>query len=114
MKTNTEPKFLRDCREADKLIGGYDVMHWPAKDRKTHIEEDDGTLHVSKNGLRVCFDIGQDRSLDEQNERMGIVLRHLGLFDHPDVEKALWSEEDIQRERDEEDDICPCCGNPRS
>lgn len=100
------PKFLRDCHAAAALIDEEidESLTWAAESRRTSVYEDDGALHVEKGGLHVAFDIGQDQSLREQNERMTKVLTHLKLLKFSD--KALHSDYDIACEEREE---CPQC-----
>lgn len=103
------PKFILACEAAAKLINETidPVLTWHALTRKTYVYEDDGVLHVEKSGLHVCFGIGQDRPLREQNERMTKVLTHLGLMKH--IDYALWSKDDVEQE-ETEDNECPECG----
>lgn len=55
--------------------------------------EDDGTLHITKRGMRACFDVGRGQSLSgaEQNKRAVAVLSALGL---PKTEDTMVDEEE--------------------
>lgn len=43
------------------------------------VVEDDGFLHVSRFGLRGCFDLGQDLSRNEFNCQSRSVMSNLGV-----------------------------------
>ena len=104
------PKFLNACHLAAEIIG-RDIdenLTWAVESKKTSTAEDDGILHVEKRGLHVCFDIGQDRPLKEQNERMTKVLTYLGLMKFAD--KCLHSKADVEAEEAEERGECCECG----
>lgn len=97
-------------KECDVVEAKTDVGYFCIGDidsRKTEVHEDDGALIVKKCGQMVAFDIGQDRPLREQNERITAVLVALKLEKWLKVEYILHDQEDID---DEEDDTCRHCG----
>ena len=100
MKT---PKFLLDCQAAAALIGETidESLTWRVKTgKKSSAYEDDGVLHVEKRGLHACIDIGQDRPLRQQNERMTKVLTHLGMMSFAD--NCLHYKGDVEADEAEE------------
>lgn len=87
----------------------------PTDTRKTEAIEDDGALIIYKNGVRAVFDIGQDRPLKEQNERIESVMKSLKMEKHIGP-MVLHDADDIQAEEDEDEKEngqyeCPWCGN---
>lgn len=109
-----KPKFEQECEAVAEATDVPLSFCDPATDRSTEVVEDDGALIVRKNGVRAVFSIGQDLPLKEQNERITKVLTHLKMEKH--LEKALWSDDDLQEEEDEDEKEngnyhCPWCGN---
>jgi hypothetical protein len=111
MKT---PKFVEECEKCETNTG-VTLSFWDkATDRSTEVVEDDGALIIRKGGIRAVFNIGQDNTLKEQNERIRKVLSFLKL--EKTIEKVSWGREDLQDEEDEEEKEngrhqCPWCGN---
>jgi hypothetical protein len=81
-----------------------------APDNKTKVSEDDGMLQVYYRGEWAAFGIGQDRPLREQNDRITVVLTILKMEKWLKVEYVLHRQDDIEREEQESDDVCPHCG----
>lgn len=110
MKTEIKTKFERDCKAAEDALGISVYFPWSDEDKNTNVFEDDGCLHIHKQGIHACFGIDQDRPLREQNERITKVLVFLKLEKWLKVPNILASEEECQLEEDEENGVCPHCG----
>lgn len=107
--TETDPKFARDCAECERVTD-VRLSFWDRIGEKTlRVCEDDGALIIRKGGVRCIFHLDQDATMALQNERITKVLTFLKLEKW--LPKVLYSAEALQ---DEEDDICPFCGNPRN
>ena len=44
-----------------------------------NVSHDDGILHITYNGIRYCFDIGQDVSVRAYNHQANLILRDVGI-----------------------------------
>ena len=54
-------------------------MQFPELGQPNEVMHDDGTLHITYNGIRYCFDIGQDVSLRVYNHNANLILRDVGI-----------------------------------
>lgn len=97
-------KFETECRKVSENTG-IDVMFFPDKG-KSDLTQDDGTLHITKRGLRACFDVGRGQSATgkEQNERTRAILSALKMEDC--INNRVLVDED------EDENVCPHCGEP--
>jgi hypothetical protein len=98
----TKEQFKRKCQRVCDALG-LDDPYFPdveGEDFAPRVFEDDGTLHVVRNGMRVCFDVNNDEG-SVQNERTRKVL---GALNIKVTESALVKEYD--------QNVCPSCGHP--
>ncbi len=98
-------KFQIECEALSEKTGIY-VMFFEDKDAQKPVE-DDGNLHITKRGLRACFDVGNGQSLSgkDQNENTRTILKALGMEDAIN-DRTLVDETD----EDEENECCEHCG----
>lgn len=91
-------RFENECKRAANKTG-YEVNFYSAPVGEKSINEDDGSLHISKFGVRACFWIQSDDP-KIQNERAREVLKALRLA----VPDSALTEEYA------EEDECDCPG----
>lgn len=112
MSEAKKSKFERECAACEASTGvSFGILH-DKYSGPTKVVEDDGALLISKRGIVVYFNIDQDRTLKEQNERITKVLVYLKMEKWLKEPYVLHSEDDVQREDEEEngDYECPHCG----
>lgn len=99
-------KFETQCEKVSEDTG-IDVMFFD-DDTNPAPCEDDGNLHITKRGLRACFDVGmgQNATGKVQNERAKKVLEALKIT-------KFKPEMVFVDETEDDDDECPCCGRSR-
>lgn len=89
--------FLRACKNHPLCTGAVFF-----EDDEDDVFEDDGTLHVVRHGFRVCFDIRNEVSV--QNNNAIKILEVLNI-------KDFKPERVFVDESDEDDEyVCPHCG----
>jgi hypothetical protein len=73
--------FEEKCREIESETGIELMDIYDDGDGTNAVYEDDGFLHINNGELRASFDVGDNQSLDadEQNERTRTILSALGL-----------------------------------
>lgn len=105
MNGHKNTKFQKLCELASKQTG-VEVTYYVDEERANHLCEDDGNLHITKNHVHACFNVGNGQSLGpkEQNERTRAVMNAMGLSDKIS-DRVLVDETD-----DDVDGICPHCG----
>lgn len=90
--------FRMKCeRVAEKT--GFGVSFYEDDDTD-RANMDDGTLHITRSGLRACFDVANDEAV-YQNANIRKVCAAMGL-------KA--KDEYMEDEEEEHEGVCPHCG----
>lgn len=97
-------KFEKDCRVIAERHGLDEPLFWPVEGKTAEPFEDDGNLHVEKQGTHAAFGIGQDISGAEYNRLARLVMTDLGMA------KKINDRVLVEEEDDEDDERCPCCG----
>lgn len=100
--------FKAKCILASEKALGCSRMYFYDDPRPDDVFEDDGNLHVRKDGVRACFDvnIGQDESGEEQNKKTRAVLEALNMRSKI-TDRVL-----VEEDEEEEEHSCDCeyCG----
>lgn len=112
---NKVSAFEKRCIIAARDAGVEVIFFRDDVDHKNDAVEDDGSLHVTRSGLRACFDVGdgQSRSGYDQNVKTIMVLSGLGLWldmEQKSKDRVLVDE----TAEEDDDDECPHCGMSRS
>lgn len=105
LTSNYMTKFETECRKVSEATG-IEVTFHPDKEKSDPVQ-DDGTLHITKRGLRACFDVGlgQGATGKYQNERTRAILSALKMED-------CINDHVLVDEEDEDENVCPHCGEP--
>ncbi len=96
--------FRRKCLKVSESTGIE--VSFCDDDRKQEPHEDDGTLHITKDGLRACFWVCSDVPA-VQNERAVEVMTAMKM------EKKITDRVLVEDDEDSNDlgDRCPHCGH---
>jgi len=108
----TEKTFRKRCNLAFSLIGAEPLYFNDGDSREDDAFEDDGSLHVRRNGLRACFDVSNGQSLDaaKQNAMTRLVMEALGLAKRDQPLPGRVAVEVPEEKEYGDEDCCPHCG----
>ncbi len=104
MKKTLNNTFKKKCEKVSEDLDIPVVFY--DDPRKTAAFEDDGYLHLVKNGVRACFDVAnaQTYTAYQQNANTKAVLDALNFKEY--TLQIVF----VDDKEDEEEDCCPECG----